>query len=165
MGLPLEGGSHPGGSPLDGSPPVGLSGCPAENGTSSHADLRSPVWKGLSLGFEGAPASHAQTPALMQEGKETQGAKCSPCATCHAELSFGTNNSSGHSGRRLARQAQRCGDRGPGFSAVTGAQQVGPPGHSWEALCCTATPDYRICEHNQMPYLDTTHFYLLFKNP
>lgn len=56
MGLTLEGGSPSGGwvSP-GGSPLVGLSGCPAENGTSSHADLRSPAWKGLSLGFGGLP--------------------------------------------------------------------------------------------------------------
>ena len=74
VGLPLEGGS-----PLDGSPLEGLSGCPAEKWTSSRADLRSPAWKGLSLGLEGAPASHAQTPTLTQEGKEIQGAKCSLC--------------------------------------------------------------------------------------
>ena len=116
-------------------------------------------------GVWGAPTAHARTPALAREGKETRGAKCSPCATCCVELSFGTNSPSGHSGRHLTQQTQLSGDRGPGSSAVTGAQQVGPPGHSWEAPCCTAKPDYCICEHNQMPYLDTTHFYLLFKNP
>ena len=128
VGLPLEGGSHPGGSPLEGgSPPGGwvspwwvstgwvspwrVSVAALLRNGQAHVQISGAQPGKDSLGLEGAPASHAQTPTLTQEGKEMQGAKCSLCVTFHVKLSFGTNSSSGHSRRRLTQQTAVWGQR------------------------------------------------------